>query len=167
MALNVKQEAFCLHYAKTGNATEAYKQAGYKPKTERSVYASANQLLKNPKVQDRLKELAAEIASDKIASIREIQEYLTSVMRREHTESVVVTITKERSFYAPDESGTMRKNTFKEEVAEIVEIPARLSDANKAAETLAKMQGGFDNKLKMELTIPVFEGIDEFEREED
>lgn len=167
MALNVKQEAFCLHYAKTGNATEAYKTAGYAAKTEGAVYANANRLLKNDKVKARLKELADEIASDKIASIREIQEYLTSVMRREHKESVVVTVSKERSFYAPDEDGKMRKNTVKEETPMVVEIPARLSDANKAAETLAKMQGGFDNKLNVELTVPVFEGMDEFETEEE
>lgn len=167
MALNVKQEAFCLHYAKTGNATEAYKEAGYKVKTERSAYAASNKLLKNVKVQARLKELADEIASDKIASIKEIQEYLTSVMRREHKESVVVTVSEKRTFYAPDENGTMRKQTIEKETPQVVEIPARLSDANKAAETLAKMQGGFDNKLNVELTVPVFEGIDEFEAEEE
>ena len=167
MALNVKQEAFCLHYAKTGNATEAYKEAGYAAKTERAVYANANRLLKNDKVQARLKELADEIASDKIASIKEIQEYLTSVMRREHHECVVVTVSEKKSFYAPDENGTMRKQTIEKETPQIVEIPARLSDANKAAETLAKMQGGFDNKLNVELTVPVFEGIDEFEAEEE
>lgn len=158
MALNVKQEAFCLHYAKTGNATEAYKEAGYSPKTERSAYASSNQLLKNPKVQERLKELAAEIASDKIASIKEIQEYLTAVMRREHTESVVVTLSEETTQYVPDENGTMRKQTVKKETPQIVEIPAKLSDANKAAEVLAKMQGGFDNKVQVEVTVPVFDG---------
>lgn len=167
MALNVKQEAFCLHYAKTGNATEAYKQAGYNVKTERSAYAASNKLLKNIKVQARLKELAEEIASDKIASIKEIQEYLTSVMRREHKESVVVTVTEEKTYYKPDENGTMRKNTEKKETPMIVEIPARLSDANKAAETLAKMQGGFDNKLAVELTVPVFGGEEEFEAEEE
>lgn len=167
MALNVKQEAFCLHYAKTGNATEAYKVAGYAAKTERAVYANANRLLKNDRVQARLRELAEEIASDKIASIKEIQEYLTSVMRREHKESVVVTITEKKSFYEPDENGTMRKQTIETETPQIVEIPARLSDANKAAETLAKMQGGFDNKLNVELTVPVFEGMDEFEAEEE
>ena len=167
MALNVKQEAFCLHYAKTGDAAAAYIEAGYKAKTKGAVYANANRLLKNDKVQARLKELADEIASDKIASIREIQEYLTSVMRREHKEFVVVTTSRERSFYAPDDEGKMRKNTVKEEIPQIVEIPAKLSDANKAAETLAKMQGGFDNKLNVELTVPVFEGMDEFEAEED
>lgn len=167
MALNVKQEAFCLHYAKTGNATEAYKEAGYAAKSEGAIYAAANRLLKNDKVQARLKELADEIASDKIASIKEIQEYLTSVMRREHKEFVVVTVSEKKSTYVPDETGTMRKQTIEKETPQIVEIPARLSDANKAAETLAKMQGGFDNKLNVELTVPVFEGMDEFEAEEE
>lgn len=163
MALNVKQEAFCMHYAKTGNATESYKIAGYKVKTERSAYAASNKLLKNVKVQERLKELADEIASEKIASIREIQEYLTSVMRRELKDSVVVTLSKEEAKYVPDENGTMRKQTVKEEVPQIVEIPASLKDANKAAETLAKMQGGFDNKVNVEIAIPVFGGEDELE----
>lgn len=167
MALNVKQEAFCLHYAKTGNATEAYKKAGYAAKTENAIYANANRLLKNDKVQARLKELAEEIASDKIASIKEIQEYLTSVMRREHKEFVVVTVSEKKTSYEPDDKGVMRKQTIETETPQIVEIPARLSDANKAAETLAKMQGGFDSKLSVELTVPVFEGIDEFEAEEE
>lgn len=167
MALNVKQEAFCLHYAKTGNATEAYKAAGYVAKTEGAIYSNANRLLKNDKVKARLRELADEIASDKIASIKEIQEYLTSVMRRQHKEAVVVTLSEEVTKYVPDENGTMRKQTIKKEVPQIVEIPAKLSDANKAAETLAKMQGGFDNKLSVELAVPVFVGMEEFEAEED
>lgn len=163
MALNVKQEAFCLHYAKTGNATESYKKAGYEAKTEAAIYSNANRLLKNDKVQARLKELSEEIASDKIANIKEIQEYLTSVMRRELKESVVVTLSKETSKYVPDENGTMRKQTVKEEVPTIVEIPAALRDANKAAETLAKMQGGFDSKLQLEVVVPVFGGEDDLE----
>lgn len=161
--LNVRQEAFCLHYAKTGDATESYKAAGYKAKSAGAVYANANRLLKNDKVQARLQELAEEIASDKIASIKEIQEYLTSVMRREKKESVVVTLSKEKSTYVPDAEGKMRKQTIKEEIPQVVEIPARLSDANKAAETLAKMQGAFDNKAQLEIVVPVFGGADELE----
>lgn len=165
--LNVRQESFCLHYAKTGNATESYKAAGYKVKNDNAAAASATQLLRNPKIQERLQELAKELASEKIASIREIQEYLTSVMRRELTESIVVTTTEEKSTFKPDEDGKIRKYTTKKEVPQIVEIPAKLSDANKAAETLAKMQGGFDTKMQVELTVPVFGGEEEFEAEED
>lgn len=163
MSLNVKQEAFCLHYAKTGNATEAYKKAGYKAKTENALCANATRLLRNDKVQERLKELAEELASGKIASIREIQEYLTSVMRRELKECIVFTTTEEKSMYVPDDDGKMRKQTTKKEIPQVVKIPAKLSDANKAAETLAKMQGGFDSKTQIDVIIPVFGGEDDLE----
>ena len=161
--LNVKQEAFCLHYAKTGNATESYKKAGYKVKNDNSAAASANTLLRNPKIQERLKELADEVASESIANIKEIQEYLTSVMRRELREYVVVTLSEKTTEYVPDENGTMRKKTIEKETPQVVEIPARLSDANKAAETLAKMQGGFDTKLNVKLVVPKFEGEEQLE----
>lgn len=151
MALNVKQEAFCLHYAQTGNATEAYKKAGYAVKTEGAAYAASNRLLKNVKVKNRLKELADEIASNKIANIKEIQEYLTSVMRGESTAEVVVV---EGCGEGCSKARRMKKEPDEKE---------RL----KAAETLAKMQGGFDSKMTLELTVPVFGGDEEFEAEED
>ena len=147
MALNVKQEAFCLHYAKTGNATEAYKKAGYAATTERAVYAAANRLLKNVKVQARLKELAEEIASDTIANIKEIQERLTSILRMEQTEEVIVVEG------TGEGCSTARK----------VEKKPALKDAIKAGETLAKMQGGFDNKVNVTVAIPVFGGEEDLE----
>lgn len=161
--LTVKQDAFCLHYAKTGNATESYLAAGYKAKNNNIARVEASKLLTKPNIQKRLQEIAEEIKSDKIADITEIQEFLTSVMRREKNENVVVTVSKEESTYKPDEEGKMRKHTIKEETPMIVPIPAKLSDANKAAETLAKMQGAFDNKMKVELTVPIFEGEDDIE----
>ena len=151
MALNVKQEAFCLHYAKTGNATEAYKKAGYEVTTEGAVYSASNRLLKNVKVQARLKELADELACDKIANIREIQEYLTSVMRGQSQAEIVVV---EGTGDGCSEARAMQKAPDEKE---------RI----KAAETLAKMQGGFDTKLQVELTVPVFGGEEEFETKED
>ena len=145
--LNVKQEAFCLHYAKTGNATESYKVAGYDAKTERAVYSNANRLLKNDKVQARLKELAEEMASDKIAGIREIQEYLTTVIRGETTEDVVVV----------EGCG----DGVSEAIIKQVRTPSK--DRIKAAETLGKMQGAFDTKANINVVIPVFGGEDVLE----
>ena len=149
--LNVKQEAFCLHYAKTGNATEAYKKAGYDAKTANAIYANANRLLKKDKVQARLQELAAELASDKIASIKEIQEVLTAILRSEALEEVVVT----------ESSGDFCTE------ARIIKKKPNIKDVIKAGETLAKMQGGFDTKMQLEITVPVFGGEEEFEAEED
>lgn len=143
---SVKQENFCLHYAKTGNATESYKQAGYKYSTDNVAAVEACKLLKNPKIAGRIAEIAGEIASEKIADIVEIQEYLTSVMRREQCEHTVVVLSETVSKYVPDDSGRMRKQTKTTEKPQIVAIPSKLSDANKAAETLAKLQGAFLEK---------------------
>lgn len=145
--LNPKQEAFCLHYAKTGNATESYKIAGYEAKTERAVYANSNRLLKNDKVQARLKELAEEMASEKIASIAEIQERLTAILRGELQEEQVVV---EGCGDGVSEASVIRRQP-------------QLKDVIKAADTLAKMQGAYDNKANINVVIPVFGGEDVLE----
>lgn len=58
MALTPKQEAFCLAYLKTGNASEAYRQAysaaNMKPD---GINVNASKLLSNTKVALRLEEL--------------------------------------------------------------------------------------------------------------
>lgn len=145
--LSIKQEAFCLHYAKTGNATESYKQAGYKVKHDNSAAASAVQLLRNPKIKARLAELADEMASDKIANIKEIQERLTRILRMEETEDQVV----------------VEGNGDGCSDARIVKKRPALKDVIKAGETLGKMQGAFDNKIQVEMTVPVFGGEDKLE----
>lgn len=60
--LTPKQEAFCLAYIETGNASEAYRRAydvseGTKPDT---VWNEASRLLRNPDVTARVKELQQE-----------------------------------------------------------------------------------------------------------
>lgn len=142
MLLNPKQEAFCLHYAKTGNATESYKQAGYNPKNDNSAGANARRLLQNDKIKARIADITAEMASEKIADIREIHEYLTSVIRGETTEDVVVT----------EGCGDGVSE------AKVVEVRTNNIARIKAATELAKMKGAYDSKLKVELTVPVFSG---------
>lgn len=90
------------------------------------------------------------MSSERIADATEVLEYLTSVMRREHKENIVVTLTNEVSSYEPDETGAMRKRTTKRETAEVVEIPAKLSDANKAAELLGKRYRLFTDKIDID-----------------
>lgn len=145
--LSVKQEAFCLHYAKTGNATESYKNAGYKVKNDPTAGVMACRLLKNDNIKARLAELADEMKTAKIADAREIQEILTSIVRGETPEEVVVV---EGCGDGTSEAKLMNKAAF-------------LKDRIKAAETLAKMQGAFDNTVKLEMTVPVFGGDDNLE----
>ncbi len=145
--LNPRQEAFCLHYAKTGNATESYKQAGYIHKMDSATSASARRLLQRDTIKARLAELADEMASEKIADIREIHEYLTSVIRGETTEDVVVT--------EGCGDGVSEAKVVKVQTPNAVKI--------KAATELAKMKGAYDNKLQVELTVPVFGGEERLE----
>jgi len=63
MKLTAKQEAFCLAYLETGNASEAYRQAynaeKMKPET---VNRTAKELLDNPKIATRIDSLQVEAA---------------------------------------------------------------------------------------------------------
>ena len=145
--LSVKQEAFCLHYAKSGNATQAYKDAGYKHKTDTVARVESTRLLANPNIKARLQQLAEQMASEKIADCREIQEILTEILRGQKREEQIVV-----------ESDLDGCST-----ARIMERKPQMKDVIKAGETLAKMQGGFDNKVQVEITVPVFGGEDELE----
>lgn len=132
--LTIKQEAFCLEYAASGNATDAYKKAGYKAKNDRIAGVESYKLLKKPKIQLRLQELAEAIATPKIADIKEVQEFLTSVMRREIREEEIVVAA---------------------DVAEVKEKKTPVSVAIRAAETLAKIQGAFRTEVNVTGTLPV------------
>lgn len=56
--LTPKQENFCLHYLELGNASEAYRKAGYsKGMSDKTVNEASARLLKNSKVLARLEEL--------------------------------------------------------------------------------------------------------------
>ncbi len=60
--LTPKQDSFCVHYTTIGaetfsNGTKSAIAAGY---SEKSAYSQACNLLKNPKIQERLKELYTE-----------------------------------------------------------------------------------------------------------
>lgn len=161
MALNEKQKRFCDEYLIDLNATQAAIRAGYSKKT---ASEQSSRLLANVNVKEYLQKRMAEKESDLIATQDEVLRYLTSVMRREMAEHVVVTTSEKKSFYEPDANGVVRKVTEEHEEPQIVEIPARLSDANKAAELLGKRYSLFKDNVDINGTIPVvISGGDELE----
>lgn len=164
--LTAKQKRFCDEYLIDLNATQAAIRAGYSPKTARMI---ANENLTKPYIKEYIEKRMAEKEKALIADQDEVLKYLTATMRREKKESVVVTISEERSVYAPDDNGTMRKQTVKKETPQIVEIPARLSDSNKAAELLGKAYGLYTEKVEtdvdMELNITVDYGDGDNEKD--
>lgn len=130
--LTVKQEKFCLEYAKSGNQRQAYKAAGYQCKNDESVDASASQLLRNPKVEARLAELTEEIKNASIADITEMQQTLTSIIRQKLDEEVVV------ACYEGNMSQPMK----------LRKKPA-IKDVINAINTLGKMQGAFIDRVDL------------------
>lgn len=161
--LTEKQKLFVDEYLIDLNATRAYKVAYPHVKSDGAAMSAASRLLRNVKVKAYIDEQLEKVSSGKIADVQEVMEYLTKVMRREMKESVVVTVTKEHSEYVDTGDGKPRKKTVKEEVPQIVEIPAKLSDANKAAELLGKRYALFTDKAEVNVITPIFEGEGELD----
>jgi len=158
--LTAKQQRFCDEYLIDLNATQAAIRAGYSEKTARQI---GQENLTKPSIKEYIENRMAEKEKELIADQDEVMRYLSAVMRREKTESIVVTLNKETSTYVPDAEGKMRKQTIKEEVPQIVKIPAQLRDANKAAELLGKAYGIYTDRVEAEVVIPVFGGEEELE----
>lgn len=135
LALTVKQEKFCLEYAKSGNARQAYKSAGYKCKNDNTVDANASRLLSEDKVKTRLAELAEDAKNNSIADIQEMQEKLTEIIRQKLEEEVIV---------VDPVNGAIK-----------VKKTASVKDIISAVNTLGKMQGAFVDKLDIKNAVSV------------
>jgi hypothetical protein len=89
--------------------------------------------LKNPEVQERLKELQSEIESQKICAASEIQERLSSIARRELYETITLPTGQQ------------------------VQKQTSIRDSVRALELLAKINGLFISKAEVDIlgVIPV------------
>lgn len=143
LALSVKQEKFCLEYAKTGNQRQAYLLAGYNVKNDETADANASRLLRNANVKARLAELAEEAKNASIADIVEMQQTLTKIIRKQLTEEVIVVES------VGDYMSEARKMDKEPSIKDIIN----------AINTLGKIQGAFIDKVQqevdMDLTITV------------
>ena len=134
--LTERQKKFVDAYIKTGNASEAARQAGYSPK---NADVNSSRLLVNPSISAEVKRRLAELKTERTADLQETLEYLSAVMRGQGVDTVVVN-------------------------GECVEIPASTRDRLKAAEMLLKVHGAFRNEVHVTSAIPiVISGGDELE----
>lgn len=150
--MTAKQMRFCDEYLIDLNATQAAIRAGYSEKTARVI---GQENLTKPAIKEYIEKRMAEKEEALIAKQDEVMKYLTSVMRREEKECVVVTLSEETTKYVPDDEGKMRKQTIKKEIPKIVEIPSRLSDSNKAAELLGRAYGIYSDRVEQEIDMDV------------
>ncbi|PGS76895.1 terminase small subunit [Bacillus cereus] len=136
MKLTLKQQAFCDCYIEIGNATEAYKKAGYKVKSDEVAKTNASRLLTNANVQSAIRDRMAQKESERIASQDEILHFLTNVMRGEITEQIPVG-QGEGYFEFQD------KDTY-------------VKDRVRAAELLGKRHMMWTEKREVSITVPTF-----------
>ena len=85
--LTVKQEKFVDFYVETGNATESAIRAGYSKRTA-AVIGQEN--LRKPYIRKAIAARLKELESKRVATAKEVMEFLTSTMRGEIKEEVVV-----------------------------------------------------------------------------
>ena len=114
--MNERQQRFCEEYIIDHNATQAAIRAGYSAKTAKQI---GSENLTKLDIAEKIQELEEAIPKkDTIATAEEVLEHFTKVMRGELFDQVV----------KRDEDGNLQK----------VDVVAKLSDRNKAAEALAK-----------------------------
>jgi phage terminase small subunit len=126
--LTEKQKRFADYYIETGNATEAAIRAGYSQKTARFIGAEN---LTKPNIKKYIDDRLREIEDKRIAKAEEVLKYLTSVMRGEETEEVVVV------------EGTGEGASE----ARIIEKQVSAKDRIKAAELLGKRYSLFTDRI--------------------
>ncbi|WP_162930904.1 terminase small subunit [Lactococcus allomyrinae] len=114
MGLRQQHKNFAQRYRETGNATQSYIDAGYKARGH-SAESAAQRLLSNVEVQKYLQTLNNKSEKKSIATADEIMDYLSSVMRGETTETVVMMAQKTGRVVSidktPDESTRIRAAT--------------------------------------------------------
>ena len=127
-----KQRKFCDEYLISGNATDAAIKAGYSPKTAKQT---GSENLAKPDLKQYIEAELDKLHSAKIADAQEVLEYLTSVMRGEHTEQVL--------------------KLAGDGIQTIADIDVSAKERLKAAELIGKRYGMFTDKVGVEGAVPV------------
>ena len=151
-----KQKIFADEYLIDLNATRAYKVAYPSVKNDATAAAAAARLLRNVKVREYIEKRLAEKEDALIAKQDEVLQTLTRVLRRQEPDTVVVTCKERRSGY--DENG--KKVIVEKEVPQLVQVPTRVSDLNKADELLGKRYGLYTDKIDMDADMELNVNID-------
>ena len=139
-----KMRDFADAYLETGNTYQSAIRAGYS-----EAYAKGNSkyLLENERVKEYMESVLEKIQSQRVATVQEVMEYLTKGLRQELEEEVIV----------------VEGSGFGSSEAKVITKKIGIKESNRCAEMLAKRFGIFDNKLQVELTVPVFGGEDDLE----
>lgn len=135
--LTKKQKRFCDEYLIDLNATQAAIRAGYSSKTAKQI---GQRLLTFVDLKIYIEQQLERIHNEKTADAQEVLEYLTSVMRGQHTEQTLQLI------------GDGMQN--------IVDIDVSAKERLKAAELIGKRYGMFTEKVEMDTDMELNISVD-------
>lgn len=126
VAMNARQKRFCDEYLIDCNATQAAIRAGYSPKTAKQI---GQRMLTNVDLKAYIDEQLERIHNEKTADAQEVLEYLTAVMRGQHTEQTLQLIG--------------------DGVQKISDIDVSAKERLKAAELIGKRYGMFKDNVNL------------------
>ena len=126
--MNARQKRFCDEYLIDCNATQAAIRAGYSPKTAKQI---GQRMLTNVDLKAYIDEQLERIHNEKTADAQEVLEYLTAVMRGQHTEQTLQLIG--------------------DGVQKIADIDVSAKERLKAAELIGKRYGMFKDNVGIDL----------------
>lgn len=129
-----KQKMFADEYLIDLNATRAYKAVYKNCKKDAVAAAAASRMLRNVKVQKYIDEELEKIQSAKVATVQEVMEYLTSVLRGQSTSEVIV-VEGEGDGYS---------------TAKVIDKHPDENNKLKAAELLGRRYGMWKEKIELE-----------------
>lgn len=139
--MTARQRKFCDEYLISGNATDAAIKAGYSPKTAKSI---GQRLLTFVDLKQYIETELEKLHSAKIADAQEVLEYLTAVMRGQHTEQVLKLVG--------------------DGIQTVTDIDVSAKERIKAAELIGKRYGLFKENFDLNSPVQiVFEGEDQLE----
>lgn len=126
--MNARQKRFCDEYLIDCNATQAAIRAGYSPKTAKSI---GQENLTKPDLKAYIDEQLERLHNEKTADAQEVLEYLTAVMRGQHTEQTLQLVG--------------------DGVQTITDIDVSARERLKAAELIGKRYGMFRDNVNVDL----------------
>lgn len=130
--MNARQKKFCDEYLIDCNATQAAIRAGYSPKTAKSI---GQENLTKPDLKAYIDEQLELLHNERTADAQEVLEYLTAVMRGQHTEQTLQLVG--------------------DGVQTITDIDVSAKERLKAAELIGKRYGMFKDNVNMGGAVPV------------
>jgi phage terminase small subunit len=126
--MNARQKKFCDEYLIDCNATQAAIRAGYSQKTAKQI---GQENLTKPDLKAYIDEQLEILHNQKTADAQEVLEYLTAVMRGQHTEQTLQLVG--------------------EGVQQITDIDVSAKERLKAAELIGKRYGLFKDNVSVDL----------------